>query len=64
MQNETEDAFRYRQRAAEVRAIAWELKSRDMQNILFGVAADYEKMAESMERIAHINQTRDPKPSH
>lgn len=64
VQTETEDAFRYRQRAAEVRAIAWELKNRDMQNILFGVAADYDKMADSMERIAKIDLTRDPPPSH
>ena len=52
MAEELETALRYRHRAEEIRQIAEETKDPKMRATLFSVAADYEKMANTLERIA------------
>jgi hypothetical protein len=47
-----EQAFRYRQRAEEVRVIAAAMKDLVSRNILLGVAEDYDHMARMMDGIA------------
>lgn len=56
MSEETDTAFRYRQHAEELRAIAGDAKDRDMKRILMSIAVDYEHMADSMEAIDRTNQ--------
>jgi hypothetical protein len=53
------NAFRYRQRAEEVRVIAQTTKDASMRRILAGVADDYERMAGTLENIARTGRTRD-----
>jgi hypothetical protein len=45
-------AFRYRERAEEVRVIAGAMKDRASRDILLGVADDYDQMARVMDGIA------------
>jgi hypothetical protein len=52
MPEESEGAFRYRHRAEELRIIADETRDPKMREVLLGVAKDYEKMAETLQRIA------------
>lgn len=52
MSDELESAFRYRNRAEEIRAIAADTGDPGMRRTLLGIADDYEKMAQTLERIA------------
>lgn len=58
MDHDSELAFRYRQRAEEVRTIADGTKDAKMRKILLGVAEDYDRMAKTMDRIAASEKAR------
>jgi hypothetical protein len=58
MDNEANTATRYRQRAEELRVIAESTRDRRTRKLLLGVAEDYDRMAETMERIAQIDRNR------
>jgi hypothetical protein len=56
MSEETDAAFRYRQHAEALRTIAGDSKDAHTKQMLLGIAADYESMANSMEAIDRTNQ--------
>jgi hypothetical protein len=51
MNEDTEQADRYLRRAEEVRTIAESMTDRKTRKMLFQVATDYERMAETMRRL-------------
>ena len=55
MSEETDAAFRYRQHAEELRTIAGESKDAYTKKTLLSIAADYDRMALSMEAIDRTN---------
>ena len=55
---ETEAAFRFRHKAEEIRMIAEDTRDNKLRNVLVAVADDYEKMAQTMERIAAEEKSR------
>jgi hypothetical protein len=58
MDNEANTATRYRQRAEELRLIAESARDAKTRKLLQGVAEDYERMAETSERIAQSDRSR------
>ena len=52
MSEELDSAFRYRHRAEETRQIAEASSDEKIRSILLRIAGDYEKMAQTLERIA------------
>jgi hypothetical protein len=57
MKDHQVQAFIYRQRAEEVRAVADMMTNRELGNILHQVAADYEDLARTEDRLAQIPAT-------
>lgn len=55
MSEELDTANRYRQRAEELRLIAEDETSKEARSTLWKIAADYERMAESLEAIDRAN---------
>ena len=55
MSEELDTARRYRQRAEELRIIAEDETSKETRSTLWKIAADYERMAESLEAIDRTN---------
>ena len=60
MDGDEEIAARYRQRAAEVRAIAETLTDEKAKKILIQVSDDYKQMARAMSEAAKAGQMRRP----
>ena len=56
MSEELDTAARYRQRAEELRTIAREESSAETRSTLSQIAADYERMAETLEAIDRTNK--------
>jgi hypothetical protein len=56
--DEANTATRYRQRAEELRVIAESSRDGRTRKLLLGVAEDYDRMAETMERIAQSDRNR------
>lgn len=56
MSEELDAAAKYRQHAEELRAIAADKEAKGNREILLGLAADYEHMAETMEAIDKTNK--------
>ncbi|HXE04934.1 MAG TPA: hypothetical protein VN579_03030 [Bryobacteraceae bacterium] len=56
MGDDAEAATRYRQRAEEVRVIAESSKDPKTRKTLLGISADYERMAQSLDRIAETDR--------
>jgi hypothetical protein len=58
MNEDREQARRYRYRAVECRAIAENTRDRHCQQILTGIAEDYERMARTWEAVAASDISR------
>jgi hypothetical protein len=56
--DEANTATRYRQRAEELRVIVESSRDGRTRKLLLGVAEDYDRMAETMERIAQSDRNR------
>ena len=56
MSEELDTAQRYRQRAEELRTIAADDKARANRTALLKIAADYERMADTLEAIDQTNR--------
>ncbi len=52
MDGDQDTAARYRQRAQEVRAIAAQMMDQETTDLLHSIAADYDRLAATMEGIA------------
>lgn len=52
----TEQARRFRYRAEEIRSLGDTFRHSGMRQILYGVAADYERMAATLDRIEAIKK--------
>lgn len=57
MDDEANTATRYRHRAEELRLIAESARDAKTRKLLMGVADDYERMAETWERIAQSDRS-------
>jgi hypothetical protein len=62
MDSEADTAARYRQRAEEVRVIAESARDAKTRKLLRGVAEDYDRMADGLERIAETDRNRPKGP--
>jgi hypothetical protein len=58
MKEDLDSAARYRQRAEDLRALAAETRDTKARNALLDVADDYERMAQSRERIDRLETKR------
>jgi hypothetical protein len=58
MKEDLDSATRYRQRADELRALAEETKDAKARQALLDVADDYERMAQSRERVDRLDTKR------
>jgi hypothetical protein len=56
MSEELDTARRYRQRAEELRIVAQDERDKVTRSTLQRIAADYERMAETMEAIDRTNK--------
>jgi hypothetical protein len=58
MDEHEERAFRYRQRAEELRTITPNMKDETYREILTRIAADYDRLADTHERLAQEDRER------
>jgi len=58
MDGDQDTAERYRQRAQHVRAVAAQMMDKEAADLLLSIAADYERMAQTMKGIAESDIAR------